>query len=127
MRIATAKLISEVQLEFNRAFPFLKLEFFRNGNLPQKNTEHGIKLNLKSHIGEGQTVAVDGELIITKEMKVKELEKRLKEQFGLNAQVFRHSGNLWLQTTITDDWTLEKQNQHGMELSRSDANITTKQ
>lgn len=49
-------------------------------------------------------------------MKVGELEAALKDQFGLTVQVFRHSGNIWLETVLTDKWTLQQQNEHGKEL-----------
>jgi hypothetical protein len=32
-------------------------------------------------------------------------------------QVSRKSGTLWLETTMTDSWTLGQQNEHGRELS----------
>ena len=35
--------------------------------------------------------------------------------FGLSAQVFRLSGDVWLETTSTDNWTLEEQNSTGQE------------
>jgi hypothetical protein len=50
-------------------------------------------------------------------MKVKDLEKIFKDQFSLAMQVFRKSGNLWLETTMTDNWTLQQQNEHGREIS----------
>ena len=56
-----------------------------------------------------------------------ELEKIFKDQFGLAVQVFRKSGNLWLETTMTDNWTLQQQNNHGKEISAGNNknNVTT--
>ncbi len=115
MRIAPSKLISEVQSEFNGAFPFLKLEFFRHNTTAGHNA---VSFSGK-RVGDFQTAVTDGSLDIYPEMKVGELEKTLKDKFRLNAQVFRRSGKLWLQTTMTDHWTLQKQNEHGMELSHA--------
>ena len=50
-------------------------------------------------------------------MTVTDFENALMDQFGLSAQVFRRSGNLWLETTITDYWTLKQQNEHGREIT----------
>lgn len=50
-------------------------------------------------------------------MKVSELEKLFKDKFKLAVQVFRKSGNLWLETTMTDNWSLLQQNNHGREIS----------
>jgi hypothetical protein len=117
LHIAPNLLIGEIQKEFNEAFPFLKIEFFRTKSFSRSEfMAHQI---IPSHrkIGEGQQAITDGDIEITQEMKVKDLEKIFKDQFSLAAQVFRKSGNLWLETTMTDDWTLQQQNDHGREIS----------
>jgi hypothetical protein len=43
-------------------------------------------------------------------MTVGELEQSFRDIYGLATQVFRKSGNNWIETTETVDWTLEKQN-----------------
>ena len=117
LHITPARLITEVQKEFNNMFPFLKLEFFQN----KASNRSGFSLkNLVSHdrkIVEVQPSIKDGEVQIMEEMKVQDLEKIFKDQFGLAVQVFRRSGNLWLETTMTDSWTLRQQNEHGEEIS----------
>jgi hypothetical protein len=35
------------------------------------------------------------------------------------AQVYRKSGKIWLETTVTDSWTLEEQNKQGESLSKN--------
>ncbi len=59
-----------------------------------------------------------GELALSDNMTVGELEKKLQVEFGLQAQVSRKSGNCWLETTMTDNWTLKQQNDHGRDLSQ---------
>lgn len=58
-----------------------------------------------------------GEIILNDEMTVGELEQKFKEQFDLNVQVFRKHGNSWIETTVTDNWSLQKQNEEGRVLS----------
>ena len=50
-------------------------------------------------------------------MTVNQLELLIFSKFGLAAQVFRKSGNVWLETSATDNWTLLQQNNEGAELS----------
>ena len=109
--------ISDVQDEFNKMFPFLKLEFFRNRG--PRNAEHSFEQMMRQNqkVGDGQSAITDGEMTIAPAMTVKELEKTFKNEFSLSVQVFRRSGNVWLETTMTDDWTLQHQNEHGRELS----------
>ena len=54
-------------------------------------------------------------------MKVAELENDFSGQFGLQVQVFRKSGEVWLQTTKTDNWTLIEQNQAALEMNAASA------
>ena len=64
-------------------------------------------------VDEVRSVHTVGHLHIQEEMSVATLEQQFLEKYGLNAQVFRRSGNLWLQTSATDHWTLAEQNRKG--------------
>lgn len=109
--------IEQVSNLFSERFPFLKLEFF------SKKHESGEASSGKSLIprnltlGECRTVHNSGEINISPDMKVGELEQLLSTDYGLGVQVFRKSGAVWLETTLTDSWTLEEQNKEGESLS----------
>ena len=123
LHIEANRLISDIQKEFNKEFPFLKLEFFYNKNQSRSKTSVKEIIPHNKKIGDEQRAITDGEIIINDEMKVSELENIFKQKFSLSAQVFRKSGNLWLETTMTDSWTLQQQNNHGREIS-TEANKT---
>ncbi|MEO8960476.1 MAG: hypothetical protein ABI325_01255, partial [Ginsengibacter sp.] len=55
---------------------------------------------------------------IDKSRTVAELEKEMYEKLGVAMQVSRKSGNIWLETSFTDDRTLELQNEQGEVMSR---------
>lgn len=116
LRIAPNRLVSDVQKDFNNAFPFLKIEFFQN-RMKQAAFTLQEMLPHNKRVAEGQIAVTDGDIEISSSMTVKDLEKMFKDQFSLAIQVFRRSGNLWLETTMTDGWTLGLQNQHGREIS----------
>lgn len=117
LTIRPNKLIRDIQTEFSAMFPFLKLEFFRNkgGRQLDYSVNNIIRHNQK--IAEGQAELTDGSITIEPDMTVKQLEKDFRNEFSLAVQVFRRSGNIWLETTMTDEWTLQHQNEHGRELS----------
>jgi len=109
--------IFAVQEAFSGTFPYLKLEFFAKGHKqggasPKKFIKHPGKT-----LGECRTTHNNGVINITGAMTVNELEQRFGDVFGLDVQVFRKSGNIWLETTITDGWTLDEQNHQGESLS----------
>ena len=124
LHIAPNSLISDIQKEFNKAFPFLKIEFFNNKSFSRTEFSAQQIIAANRLIGDTQLAIKDGDIQINEEMKVIELEKLFKDKFKLAVQVFRKSGNLWLETTMTDNWTLAQQNNHGREISTG-KNINT--
>jgi hypothetical protein len=121
LNIAPDRLISEIQKEFNEIFPFLKLEFFDNKSFARNNFSASQIIPWNKKLGEGQTGIKEGEIEIEESMKVSELENLFKDKFKLAVQVFRKSGTIWLETTMTDSWSLLQQNSHGKEISTNKA------
>lgn len=118
--------ISEIQSEFNKHFPYLKLEFFEfdptGENTFLKNnliTNSEVTLNKIRHFHVPGFVSMNGNQLVST------FEKNLKENFGINAQIFRKSGGNWLQTTSTDKWTLSEQNRKGLEMETTIENPST--
>src|SRR5689334_19264444 len=99
--ISATKAIHEVQEEFSKHYPFLRLGFYA----PQDN---GVPTNRKllngSTLLKKAGLVKDGAFSIEDNMTVKELETRLRDEFGLSTQVSRRSGILWLETILTDKW-----------------------
>lgn len=104
--------IREVQQEFQKHFPYLKIEFYKHltplkeGSTTREYYDNSLKL------GELTGENKKGTIQINEQMKVSELEQLFYSLFGVTAQVYRRSGNIWLQTTTTDNWTLAEQNNH---------------
>ncbi len=117
LHISSNRLISDIQKEFNSAFPFLKLEFFNNRSFSRSDFSVNQLIPANRKIGDSKLSIPDEDVEISEDMKVSDLEKLFKDNFKLAVQVFRKSGNLWLETTMTDNWTLLQQNNHGRELS----------
>lgn len=114
------KTLNEVQQSFTSKYPFLKLDFYRL----QKGDP---TLTVKKHLLHSITLKAaglknNGLIDINNDMTVADLEKIFLHQFGLNVQVSRKSGILWLETTMTDKWSLQKQNEHGREITVSALN-----
>ena len=110
--------IFAIQEEFNTVFPYLKLEFFSKphklgGASAKKLSKHNSKT-----LGECRAVHNKGQITITPGMTVWDLEQSFSDIYGLGVQIFRKSGKVWLETTVTDRWTLEEQNFQGEALSK---------
>jgi len=109
------KTVCDVRVEFTNEFPFLAIEFYKlvQGRLGSSIRQKMVKSTGLANSG----LRREGQLEVLETMTVKQLEKTFIEQFGLLVQVSRKSGTVWLETTISDGWTLKQQNEHGRELS----------
>ena len=117
--ITDNKTIEDVQIEFSQHFPFLKIEFYESEHTTGEGSPETLRVHIEKTIGEARTKHNDGQLSIHGNQKVSTLESAFHDVFGLNAQVFRRSGGIWLQTTTTDEWTLSEQNDTAKEFSQS--------
>lgn len=117
LQIIRTRPIGELQQEFSKEFPFLKIEFLRFSQPSGGKYRSPSNLPSTLRVGYCQGKIAEGDMIITGDTKVSDLENNFRKDFYLNVQVFRKSGSIWLQTTMTDKWTLKQQNKHGKEIS----------
>ena len=110
-----------LQKSFNATFPYLKLEFFSRPHERGGPTEKQFMINPKRTVDSCNPALTKSFLTIPIEMTVHELESIFQNELGLYIQVFRKSGRVWLETTATDSWSLQKQNTEGQELSNDTA------
>jgi len=107
--------ISDIQKQFEDRFAYLKLMFFKKGHADNQGNP---KKDLMSSITKLDSIKhKNGKIVFDEDITVTELEHLFKDHFDLNVQVFRKSGNSWIETTVTDSWTLKKQNDQGKEIS----------
>lgn len=111
--------IFAIQKEFSEMLPYLKLEFFGKPNKSDGPSSTKIIKHPAKTIGQCRLIHNNGTLTITPSMTVTDLEQAFRDVYGLSVQVFRKSGKAWLETTVTNNWTLEKQNKQGEALSKN--------
>lgn len=117
LHISPSKHVYELQQEFSKPYPFLRLDFYLNRPIEPGRPVLSKKLIKATTLLKDAGLKKEGDLDISDAMTVAELEKMIIEKYGMNVQVVRRSGNIWLETTMTDDWTLQQQNDHGREIT----------
>jgi len=100
-------------------FPFLKLEFFAKSSRQGGIFFTKVVKETSKTLGECRTIHNSGSLSITPGMSVKDLEQNFRDIYGLTVQILRKSGKAWLETTVTDGWSLKEQNEQGESLSNN--------
>lgn len=106
-----------VQEEFQKTFPYLKIEFHSKAHTKGGSPSKKHQRNVSKTLGECRTLHNEGDITISPQMTISELENHFSDVYDLSVQVLRQSGNAWLETSRTSSWTLDRQNKLGRELS----------
>lgn len=110
--VSEGKKLCELQGLFGEKYPFLKLEVYRlQDNDLQTKKILSPETILKYTPGHSDGFSIEDT------MTVSELGDLFLRYFGLRIIVFRKAGIMWLETTLTANWTLRKQNDHGREIT----------
>ncbi len=99
MKISIKKKLSDIQKEFNSKFPYLRLEFYQEQRDAEEGKPSQQLLNADRTIKEVSPDAPSEDLNIDGEFTVSTLKEKFMEKFGVNIQIFRKSGDSWMQTT----------------------------
>ena len=106
--------VGDFQKEFNSIFPFLKIELYKPSTGQQNDV--GPKsmslLNPRDKIG-NSLKRID----ITSLTTVSQLKIMLLEKLGISSFIYRKSGSMWIETSLTEDWSLERQNHEAEQMS----------
>lgn len=108
-------LIVNIQRDFQYYYPYLKLRFYKNPHDEGGGSRENECLDIYTPIEEVTMFHTSGSININPDCTVAELEHDFFHTLGLCVQIYRQSGNIWLETTSTDDWTLQQQNENGKE------------
>lgn len=115
IEISNDKSVGDVQKEFRTAFPFLKIEFFKKNGAGARNGMQVIPD--KTTIGMIKPIQGPHSVDIDPARRVEEVEDDFFKKLGLLVRIFRKSGNMWIETTLTDSWSLRRQNHEGEQMS----------
>jgi len=113
MEVSNNLKIKDLQAAFQQSFPFLKIEFYATPHEMGEGSLEQDVLDPELTIGEIRKAKNVGFITIDENSTTGDFEKMVQEQFGLNIQVFRKSYHRWLQTWVTDTWSLKEQNRRG--------------
>lgn len=117
MHISDNKSVADLKKEFHAKFPYLKIEFFKKPHVQGELSSKKDLLEDSILLGDIRTIHNSGEILVHPEMTVAEVEYKFEKLFGVHVQIFRKAKGLWIETGVTDSWTLQKQNEIGDEMT----------
>lgn len=115
MKIEKNITVGDLKDSFIRIYPYLNLKVYRRFHDHSEGSPKSEEIEDVTLLGDVNTKLKSGEIVISDSLTVDRLEMVFRNKFGLSVQIFRKSGDLWLQTTTTDGWTLERQNSRAKE------------
>lgn len=110
IKIEAGKTFGKVQEEFTQTFPYLKIDITSKGFIAKE-------LCLTEGNGHNKMADDISFIALTENTTVKEIVHQFKELFNLSVKVQRKSDGHWVETSLTEDWTLNKQNLEGKSLA----------
>lgn len=122
--LSTESTLRDINKEFQRHFPCLKLEFYRCNHQPGGSSSFDNRISSKQPL-KNISDLVPAYINIDPMDTVAEVEQRFQNKFGLPVQVFRRAGEVWVETVQTDNFTLQKQNSMGFVTTKISFNVHT--
>ena len=109
------KKLKDISKSFSHVYPYLKLEFFSKHHQWQESTSKHHILNQDLSVSEvtGNN-HLSGYIEIHYWQKTGIVELNFQKQFNLSVQIYRKYDDHWVQSSGTDELTLEEQNESGM-------------
>ena len=127
LSISGSNTVQEVQHALKALYPYLKIEFFFPFQAKATSYRKEEQLSGNTVLERYMRYRTSAVIDISAHRTVAELEDDFAHLVGLRVQVFRKSGNLWIITSLTDDWTLEKQNSEGEMFSQPNPQKTVEE
>ena len=102
----------DVKYLFTLCYPYLKIELFKKPSVLNVLDRKDLAL-----VNRFESISGSALIDIDKNITVAHLENDFA-LLGLKAEIFRRCGNVWVETSLTESWTLHQQNLEGEEISR---------
>lgn len=108
--------VKEIKEEFTKTYPFLRIAFITKRQEPEGAITE--EVDPSTQLIEVSGILKEGDIDINPTDTIKEVEHKFEKQYGLPVHIFRKQKDVWMDTNITDDLTLQEQNTWGREASK---------
>src|SRR2546421_292808 len=102
--------VYSIQNEFSKLFPNLKIEFYSKSHKSGGALSRRMVKTSNKTLGECRTVHNSGEMIISSNMTIAELESYFSDSYGLGIKVFGKEDGGRIQLTNLNKLSLQEQN-----------------
>ncbi len=105
--------VKDVQKKFAEEYPYLKIEFYKKPHSKTELSRIKDRISPNEIISEVSNFRGKKSIDINQERTVADLEAAVYKKLGIGMQVSRRTGNIWIETSLSDSRTLGMQNEQG--------------
>ncbi|MGN6193867.1 MAG: hypothetical protein ACTHOB_02945 [Ginsengibacter sp.] len=116
LQVTETTSIKDLQKEFSKVYPFLKIEFFKTSHLGKMF--YNDKLFSDIVLSEIARFLKPGSIHIDKHCTITQLEEKFYNKFGIALQVSHRSKGIFISGAFTDNMTLKEQNEVGKQIDQ---------
>jgi hypothetical protein len=110
LKITNDTTLWALKKQFSSVFPNLKIEFVGQGHSCGQRPVMVRQVSDHVHLRSLKCLQKDGVFTFDRTTTVADFEEQMHKEFGLPVQVFRELDGSWIETKLTKDWSLGKQN-----------------
>lgn len=104
--------IKNIQQAFNDLYPLLWIDFYyKRKNRTVFHSE--LKISADKRLKEFMMLKQKSLIDVNGERTVNDLKRELESLLNVEVHILRKAGNVWIGTSLTQDWTLNHQSQAG--------------
>ena len=108
--------VKDLQGQFSKYYPYLQIQFFRTTYSDKQPGSKTAQVKAEERLMQLMKLYKPVQVNIDEETTVSGLQKIFAD-IGLTILLCRKFGTFWIQTSLTDDWTLDRQNSEALMLS----------
>lgn len=113
LHINDDRLLREIQMDFSKFYPYLRLEFFDKSHLSTPSFPESSKISPYIKAGSVRLKHHEGAIYLFPNTTVKEVEEMMQKEFSLSVQISHYTKSGWIQTDVADMAMLDELNDQG--------------
>lgn len=127
LQIKKTTKIQDLQDQFSFHYPYLKIEFYKKPHGESELSALKDRISPRTVVSKISELKGPATIDISNQRIVADLEAEVYHKLGVAVQVSRRTGNIWIETSLTDNRTLGMQNEQGKMSASANEEILFKQ
>jgi len=113
LHINDERLLREIQMDLNKFYPYLRIEFFKRSSATLSASAESTKISPYIKVGSVRKKHHSAALYLFPDTRVRDLEDMMQRECHLYAEIYHYTPSGWIPTDAADPATLDELNEQG--------------